>query len=257
MTTTYSSQHNDSNPWKGLNFYLEGETIYGRDNEIQSLAQYIINNTQTVLYGKSGIGKSSILNAGVFPKARREGLFPIPIRLKHDRGASYLAQIRVAFESSGIGIREVVPVIDANRETLWEYLHRHTFYDARTQTDVRPLVVFDQFEEIFTLQHDENKKRAFFSELADLLNDVTPQYVIDAANNRASNAKSKKGPAASSGFVLDFGAAADEQADDYVASSQFNLVFSIREDFLSYLERYTTYIPVMKSNRYGLLPLNE
>ena len=55
---------NLTNPWKGLNFYTEGEVLYGRNAEIQSLSQYIFNNTQTVLYGRSGIGKSSILNAG-------------------------------------------------------------------------------------------------------------------------------------------------------------------------------------------------
>ena len=48
--------HHSNNPWKGLNFYVEGEVLYGRDREIESLSQYIINNTQTVLYGKSGIG---------------------------------------------------------------------------------------------------------------------------------------------------------------------------------------------------------
>ena len=47
----------DDNPWKGLNFYVEGETLYGRDSEIQRLTQFIVNNSQTVLYGKSGIGK--------------------------------------------------------------------------------------------------------------------------------------------------------------------------------------------------------
>lgn len=62
-----------NNPWKGLNFYTEGEILYGRNAEIQSLSQYIFNNTQTVLYGRSGIGKSSILNAGIFPKARLRG----------------------------------------------------------------------------------------------------------------------------------------------------------------------------------------
>ena len=47
---------NLTNPWKGLNFYTEGEVLYGRNAEIQSLSQYIFNNTQTVLYGSSGIG---------------------------------------------------------------------------------------------------------------------------------------------------------------------------------------------------------
>ena len=256
MSMKKVSQVTDGNPWKGLNFYLEGETLYGRDNEIQSLAQYIINNTQTVLYGKSGIGKSSIVNAGIFPIARKEGLYPIPIRLKHDKDSSYIDQVKTVFRESGIGMTEVVPVIDASRETLWEFIHRHSFHHPETGAAVRPLVVFDQFEEIFTLQHDENKKKDFFSELADLLNEVTPQYVIDAVNKETST-QSAPASDASEGFVLDFGSASDDEASNYVSGSLFNLVFSIREDFLSYLERYTAYIPVMKTNRYALLPINE
>ena len=190
MATNNTTKTPDANPWKGLNFYLEGEKLYGRDNEILSLAQYVINNTQTVLYGRSGIGKSSIINAGIFPVARREGLYPISIRLKHDVEASYVTQVKSTFLASGIGIREIVPVINESTETLWEYFHRHVFYLPETGVPVRPLVVFDQFEEIFTLQHDEGRKKAFFSQLADLLNEVTPQYILD------SGTKSKQAPAA-------------------------------------------------------------
>lgn len=245
-----------TNPWKGLNYYKEGETLYGRDDEIQSLALYVINNIQTVLYGKSGIGKSSIINAGVFPIARKEGLFPIPIRLKHDKDTSYIAQIKAAFQESGIGIKEVLPAINEQEESLWEYLHRHLFYHVVTKGPVRPLIVLDQFEEIFTLQQNENKKKAFFSELADLLNEVIPQYIINA-NNDGSQSKDQEPASTNSAFVLDLGSNEAEETEEYLSESLFNIVFTIREDFLSYLERYTRFIPVMKSNRYALLPLNE
>lgn len=173
----------DKNPWKGLNFYKEGEILYGRDNEIRSLSQYVINNTQTVLYGRSGIGKSSIINAGLFPIARKEGIFPVPLRLKHGKEDSYIEQIKEAFVETGVGINEIVPPIAPTGETMWEYLHRHTFFDTRDNTPLRPLIVFDQFEEIFTLQQDEYKKKMFFSELADLINEVTPQYIVDNSLN--------------------------------------------------------------------------
>lgn len=245
-----------TNPWKGLNFYKEGETLYGRDDEIQSLALYVINNIQTVLYGKSGIGKSSIINAGVFPIARREGLFPIPIRLKHDKDTSYIAQIKAAFLESGIGIKELLPAINEQEESLWEYLHRHLFFNVGTKEPVRSLIVLDQFEEIFTLQQNESKKKDFFSELADLLNEVIPQYIINA-NNDSSQRKDQKPESTNSAFVLDLGSNEAEETEEYLSESLFNIVFTIREDFLSYLERYTKFIPVMKSNRYALLPLNE
>lgn len=247
---------NETNPWKGLNFYKEGEVLYGRDDEIQSLALYVINNIQTVLYGKSGIGKSSIINAGVFPIARKEGLFPIPIRLKHDQDTTYIEQIRAAFAESGIGIKEILPAINEQEESLWEYLHRQTFYEKESNVAVRPLIVLDQFEEFFTLQHNESKKKAFFSELADLLNEVTPQYIIKA-KNEADTGLEKQSANDNSGFVLDLGQSEPEETAEYITDSLFNIVFTIREDFLSYLERYTKFIPVMKSNRYALLPLNE
>lgn len=257
MATTKSKQDTSiSNPWKGLNFYKEGEILYGRDDEIQSLSLYVTNNIQTVLYGKSGIGKSSIINAGVFPIARKEGLFPIPIRLKHDKDTSYIAQIKVAFKESGIGIREILPAINEQNESLWEYLHRHLFFNVVTNESVRPLIVLDQFEEIFTLQQDENKKKNFFSELANLLNEVTPQYIVNANIDNAQSKNQKTKPK-SSAFVLDLGSNDEEESEEYVSESLFNIVFTIREDFLSYLERYTKFIPVMKSNRYALLPLNE
>lgn len=257
-TNDKTSTIENSNPWKGLNFYKEGEILYGRDDEIQSLALYVFNNIQTVLYGKSGIGKSSVINAGIFPLARKEGLFPIPIRLKHDQDTSYIEQIRTAFIESGIGIKEILPAIDEHRESLWEYLHRHTFFEKESKEAVRPLIVLDQFEEFFTLQHDENKKKAFFSELADLLNEVTPQYIINANNNNeAKSNKGKRSKVEDSGFVLDLGLSGADDSVEYITDSLFNIVFTIREDFLSYLERYTKFIPVMKSNRYALLPLNE
>ncbi len=243
---------NEQNPWKGLNFYSEGEVLYGRDLEIQTLSRYIINNTQTVLYGKSGIGKSSIINAGIFPVARLEGLYPVALRLKHDDKdfSSYIQQIKQAFEDSGIGKKELLPPVDEDHESLWEYLHRHQFFNPETERPVRPLLVLDQFEEIFTLQRNEAFKKAFFAELADLINEVTPQYIIDAQNAK----KQKDEPKPSGGFVLRF-----DKSDriDYVHESLFNLVFVIREDFLSFFERYSAYIPAMKSNRYALLPINE
>lgn len=113
------------NPWKGLNFYTEGEIIYGRKAEIQSLSQYIFNNTQTVLYGRSGIGKTSILNAGIFPKARLEGMIPVCIRLKHDDVDNYIWQVRTAIKDSGLKMKSILPAIDGHtNESLWEFMHR-------------------------------------------------------------------------------------------------------------------------------------
>ncbi len=106
------------NPWKGLNFYVEGDIIYGRDAEIGSLSHFIFNNVQTVIYGRSGIGKSSIVRAGIFPRARRLGKTPVLVRLKHDDGEPYVEQIRKAIIASGIILTERCAAV-SERESLW------------------------------------------------------------------------------------------------------------------------------------------
>ncbi|MBR1415853.1 MAG: ATP-binding protein [Prevotella sp.] len=252
----------NKNPWKGLNFYVEGEVLYGRDSEIESLSQYIINNTQTVLYGKSGIGKSSILNAGVFPIARRKGLLPVGIRLDHSMPVSYVRQIRTAIEShTDIVVHQILPAINDDEETLWEYLHRNIFFNTDGQR-VQLLIVLDQFEEIFTLQQNEKRKRAFFADLADLLNDVTPLYIVNANKQQdpapqPDDAQEVTTELGDLDLDLDLDRVTAESSPRYLPKPDYHIVFTLREDFLSYLERYTAYIPVMKSNRYALLPINE
>lgn len=251
--------NNTGNPWKGLNFYVEGEVLYGRNKEIESLSHYIINNTQTVLYGKSGIGKSSILNAGIFPIARRQGLLPVAIRLDHGTTTSYFQQIRHAIERSGVEVKELLPPVDPEAETLWEYMHRCVFLGADGHR-IQLLLVLDQFEEIFTLQQDEKRKLQFFDELAALLNNITPLYIINAgkaSHHDDTTAEEVSGDLDDLDIDLELDTQEEASKPAYLEKVDYHIVFTLREDFLSYLERYTAYIPVMKANRYALLPLNE
>ena len=117
----------ERNPWKGLDTYHEGEILYGRDEDIRKLSQSVLGYDDTVLYGRSGIGKSSLLNAGILPAARIAGFVPIYIRLNHGYEGSYYGQIKNAIEESGVTIRSVSPVKDIEHPLLWELFHRNSF----------------------------------------------------------------------------------------------------------------------------------
>lgn len=246
-----------NNPWLGLESYKEGEILYGRDEDIRDLTQSVLNDTDTLLYGRSGIGKSSILNAGVIPAARRNGFQPVLVRFSHKEQHSYLHQVREAI-AKNIDIREVVPCKDDDKESLYEFFHRHTFHGIDGER-VKLLVIFDQFEEIFTLQENEKKKRRFFAELADLLNDVKPAYMQNEAVKQTGNQEEfdlSDANAFDDLFdALDLGGGTD--IPDYVIDNEIHMVFTIREDFLSEFEYYTASIPSLKQNRYGLRPINE
>ncbi len=278
-------EKNRKNPWLGLESYQEGEILYGRDNDIRDLTQSVLNDVGTLLYGKSGIGKSSILNAGVIPAARRYGYLPVLIRLSHKGLYSYLQQIKESIANAivpipvdengnltvlsqeeqsvreqelGLRIREVVACKDKDKETLYEYFHRHTFHD-KEEKRIKLLIIFDQFEEIFTLQKDSMAKKRFFAELASFLNDVMPDDLQGGVMMQSDVQKE----------VTVFDAnAIDDLFDDlivtsencipeYVTDNTIHLVFTIREDFLSEFEYYSTAIPSLKQNRYGLRPINE
>jgi len=259
------------NPWKGLQSYQEPDIIYGRDEEIKALYTRIIYNTQTVVYGKSGIGKSSIINAGITPRAKHDEMLPVAIRLAHTakkeqtETSPYVEQIynRIKEEviKAGAELYEIVPHIVSHEETLWELLHRHQIWKGKDEERKRliPLLIFDQFEEIFTLEISNKRVESFFSELADLLNEVKPSYLTPTEGDKATVNESpgESGKEKKRNVFSKIANRKRNTSPEYLEKSEFHLVITLREDFLSYLERYTAYIPVMKQNRFPLLPLNE
>lgn len=273
------------NPWLGLESYREGEVLYGRDDDIRDLTQSVLNDTDTLLYGKSGIGKSSILNAGVIPAARRYGYLPVLVRLSHKEQHSYLLQIKNAIANAMIPIpldelgcqielsedelkqreselaqriKKVVDCKDKEKESLYEFFHRHSFHDADGGR-IKLLIIFDQFEEIFTLQEDELKKKRFFAELADFLNDIMPSYLQHEAVclPDVQEEVDVTDSANLDDLFNELDLSIDNEIPEYITDNDIHLVFTIREDFLSEFEYYSASIPSLKQNRYGLRPINE
>ena len=68
------------NPWPGLAAYDEAASdfFHGRDTDAEELLRLVRLAPLTVLYGKSGLGKSSLLQAGLFPRLRHA---PLPADL--------------------------------------------------------------------------------------------------------------------------------------------------------------------------------
>ncbi len=246
------------NPWLGLESYKEGEVIYGRDNDIRALAQCVLCNSSTLFYGKSGIGKSSILNAGILPAARRNEYLPVIIRLSHKADdATYLQQIKDAIKAAGVTATEFLSVKDPKQESFWEYFHRHTFVD-KDDNRLKLLIIFDQFEEIFTLQDELQKKKHFFRNLTDLLNDVKPDDLQPKEEEQQSESELiEVGKDVDLESFWDDFQFEDIDLPQYVEDNDIHFVFTLREDFLSEFEYFAAAIPSLKHNRYGLRPLNE
>jgi WD40 repeat protein len=64
-------------PWKGLAPYddssLDAQLFFGRDREVEVACANLTASRLTVLFGASGVGKSSLLRAGVVRRLREQG----------------------------------------------------------------------------------------------------------------------------------------------------------------------------------------
>jgi len=77
----------EHSPWLGLVSFTE-ETrafFFGRDQEVAELSRRVQGKLLTVLFGKSGLGKTSILRAGLVPRLREQGYCPVYVRIDYRR----------------------------------------------------------------------------------------------------------------------------------------------------------------------------
>ena len=158
------------NPWAGLSSYQDPETseshlkFCGRDNESYDVADLIDNNIFVTLYGKSGTGKTSLLNAGVFPRLRMERYLPISVRLGMEaRDVSFqkclIAKVEQAVTKNGSIIDTDVVTLPGDEqmtEYLWSYFACKRFLNSDGQT-MFPVFVLDQFEEVFRERRQETE----------------------------------------------------------------------------------------------------
>ncbi|MBS0212424.1 MAG: ATP-binding protein [Proteobacteria bacterium] len=226
------------NPWLGLFSYSEESRAYfhGRDEEAAELCRRVQRKLLTVLFGQSGLGKTSLLRAGVVPRLRAEGYCPVYVRIDYapDSPAPSEQIKQAIFRASAEVGAWSRPGSAVEGESLWEFLHHRgdLLRDAGGHT-LMPLLIFDQFEEIFTLgQADDagrQRARQFLEDLADLV------------ENRP--------PAALEARIEDDDAAAE---DFDFARADYRVLIALREDYLAHLESAKAIMPSITQNRMRL-----
>jgi hypothetical protein len=234
----YAADRADAqHPWIGLASFTEGDRAFfaGRNDEIDDLLRLVRRDTLTLLYGVSGLGKTSLVQAGLFPALREENVLPVPIRLDYLEGAQPLAhQIMNAIGVAAMAARVEAPLPRPN-ETLWEYFHRegNHFWSQRNDL-VTPFLAFDQFEEFFTLGRETPARAArangFIMEFADLVENRPPSAL-------------RGDPARAKGFNF--------------KPVPVKVLLAMREDYLADLDRVRSHFRALGQNRLRLLPMGE
>jgi WD40 repeat protein len=208
-------------PWLGLRSFHEADArrFFGREDEEEELLRLVRRSRLSVLFGLSGLGKTSLLQAGLFPKARAEHLLPIPVRFDFAvESPTLCGQIRaaVAREIDRHGVDGPKPT---DGESLPLYFRRARLWSKRNKLLV-PLLVLDQFEEMFTLALDHPGKRRdeLLDELADLFT-ACPSPLEDV---------------------------------DELEVPAIRMIIALREDFLAQLEDLRARLPAVTKNTFRL-----
>ena len=237
MNTATVQLADSQHPWVGLASFTEGDREFfaGRGEEIEELLRLVRRDTLTLLYGVSGLGKTSLLQAGLFPALRAEDYLPVPIRLDYVEGAVPLtAQVFGAITAAANAARVEAPQPRPD-ETLWEYFHceGNHFWSPRNDL-VTPFLALDQFEELFTLGRETPecaaRATAFISELADLVEN-RPPVALREDPLRAKEFSFKPAP--------------------------LKVLLAMREDYLADLDRIRSHFRALGQNRLRLLPMGE
>lgn len=250
------------NTFLGLQPYTEDDAyrFKGRTEESQELFRLILRNDFTVCYAESGEGKTSLLNAGVFPLLRENMFFPIAITFTSDdykvTPDSFDAIIDRCIKDSiaeyneknnGVNVEYKLCSTDFQgldcQAGLQRELSKYSWWKLRNYRPqamgltFTPVFVFDQFEEVFNLPGSIVWTKRFFDWLEDVSSDSCPDEIAKKVR----------------------GIIGDKAAFPFIKEEKnFKAVFSLRKEFMGELDYWgmqTHFVPALKDNRYCLKAL--
>ncbi|MEO6328177.1 MAG: WD40 repeat domain-containing protein [Ginsengibacter sp.] len=227
--------------YPGVKPFSENERhlFYGRTTDTKKLYQLISLEKLVLLYSKSGLGKSSLLNAGVLPLFDEEDQYTtIKIRFGAYFDQSLSPITTSLFKLPGALPNPVLDKLGAGSDTLWLRMKGLQHQDA--DDPQMYILVFDQFEELFT--YNQEDIRQFKRQLSDLLYYKVPAYISKSITNRLRD---------NPNFL------SNEELEFLYRQPAVKVVLSLRSDRISLLNTLADYLPDIQKNYYELKPLDR
>ena len=258
---------NLSNPWKDIASYeyIDTYCFKGREKAIKKYLDIIDNGAFSVLYSASGIGKTSFIQAGIEPLMMNEQYVPIHIRFISDdiykKESESIDKILISIIETQLknkGLSWVAPfekwpfdlekIHEGNdfkticEESLWWRVYTYKIFDkTKKEISFYPLLVFDQFEEVF-IKAKKYEVSQFLEKLFGLIEDLSTP-VLPSKIETIMNLLFEKG------FC-------------YKVKNERNykVIFSLRKEYLSDFDNWTNdryHISELLQNRMLLFPLSR
>lgn len=170
------------NPYVGPRPYerADRENFYGRNREARDLLSLILAERVVLFYAPSGAGKTSLLNAEVIPALEDELFNILPVvRVANDLPPKLddddVNNIFVFSVLMSL-VDEDAPLAPLGNQTLTHFLQSYLPND-----DQPPLLIIDQFEELFTAhRHRWQDAEGFFVQVKEALDALPTLGVVFA-----------------------------------------------------------------------------
>jgi tetratricopeptide (TPR) repeat protein len=201
--------------------------FFGRDHEKESLLHKVLADNLVVLYAKSGLGKTSLINAGLNQALRDRNFIPLIIRL-NDPESKPVECVYTRIEE--VARQKCLDYKTGEEGTLWQFFKTVELWSSGDEL-LKPVLIFDQFEEFFLIYSAERRSR-FIQQLGDLINNNIPRTILKVVKKEKPFRYSEKPP-------------------------NVKIIISIREDYLGHLEEMSSEIPDILQNYFRLLPLTR
>ncbi|MGB7442466.1 MAG: hypothetical protein WA919_15485 [Coleofasciculaceae cyanobacterium] len=140
----------------------------GREEFVKRLIARISSNHHklTVIHGQSGVGKSSIVQAGLVPALKHQPIgerdaLTVVLRVYNDWVRSLVKCLAESFEEART---KILPATTHSTEVIIKQLRKNADYNLLT------VIIFDQFEEFFFVYKEPAKRRQFYEFLGACLN---------------------------------------------------------------------------------------
>ena len=156
-------------PYRGIEQFrfIDRPIFFERRDETRKLVRLVSIYRGTLLYGESGVGKSSMSNAGFIPAMLEEGFLAERLRVQPVPGAELVVE-RIALTDEGSA-----PFLPSRFAADDEPRTRLVFSTADVHARLgiehqggAPLLIIDQFEEFVTLFEEAPENREKFAEAA-------------------------------------------------------------------------------------------
>lgn len=215
----------------------EKKLFFGRKADTEKLLEIIRLEPLVLLYSKSGLGKSSLINAGIIPELENDAnneIFTFRFTRYAEGALTPIENIAVKAETKG---RSLTDKILPDDKSLWQLFKKRQLQNLKNPVFY---LFFDQFEEIFSYPRAQITE--FKQQLKELLYVKLPQKFRDEMEQM---------------LEIDPDFLSESEIQEIYKPLKIKVVMAIRSDKMSLLNALADYLPNILKIHYELSPLTR